>query len=255
MAQAHILVLGGTAEGRAIAAGLDGLAGMDVTTSLAGRTESPSALPGRVRVGGFGGAEGLAGWIRENGVAVLVDATHPFAARISANAVAASRQVGVPLVVHERAAWTRRDGDEWIDAGSVEEAAELLGRVPRTVFLAIGRQELAPFDARPWHRYVVRSVDPVAGGMLQGAVRILDRGPFDEEAERDLLVRHGIEIVVAKNSGGDATYAKIAAARALSLPVIMVQRPARQAADAVNSVEEAIAAVHRALAEREERGA
>lgn len=255
MTKPHVLILGGTAEARAIAARLALRPDVRVTSSLAGRTERPLVPAGALRTGGFGGADGLARWIAENGVALVVDATHPFAARISANARAAAAAAGVPLVAHERPAWARLPGDRWIDADDVRHAAELLGSAPRRVFLALGRQELAPFDACRQHRYVVRSVEPIPDAILPGATRLLARGPFDEAAERDLLVRHRIECVVAKNSGGSATHAKIAAARALALPVVMVRRPAPPAPGTVASVAEAIEAIHQALPPAAARGA
>lgn len=240
MATPHILILGGTGEARRLAEKLVASGDTKVTLSLAGRTAAPLAQAGEVRIGGFGGADGLADWLRAQAVDILVDATHPFAARISANAVTASGIAGVPLVALRRPAWQRQPRDRWIDTGSVPEAARLLGQEPRTVFLAIGRQELAPFKAFLLHRYVVRSVDPVEDGdALRGATYILDRGPFTEAAERQLLLAHGVQIVVAKNSGGDATYGKIAAARELGVPVVMVGRPPAGGGEAFASVEQA----------------
>lgn len=256
MRHPHILILGGTTEARAIATRLAAdVPGLKVTTSLAGRTGRPVTPPGELRVGGFGGPEGLARWIETHEVKLLIDATHPFAARISANARLASAHTGVPAIMFERPEWRQREGDDWIDAGTMEAAAGMLGAVPRRVFLAVGRQELAPFAAHPMHSYVVRSVDALPGGILPDAVRMLGRGPFDEAAERRLLAEHGIEVVVAKNSGGEATYGKIAAARALGLPVVVVRRPASPARDACHSVDAVMEAVHQALARLEERGA
>ena len=244
MATPHILILGGTGEARRLAEKLVARGDTKVTLSLAGRTSAPLAQAGEVRIGGFGGAAGLSAWLREHAVDLLVDATHPFAARISTNAIAASETAGVPLVALRRPAWERQPGDRWIDAGSVSEAARLLGHEPRTVFLAIGRQELAPFKAVPQHCYIVRSVDPVEDGdALRGATYILDRGPFTGIAERQLLLTHGIEIIIAKNSGGEATYGKIAAARELAVPVIMIVRPPVGAAESVASVEQALAKI------------
>ena len=209
-----------------------------MTLSLAGRTSTPLAQAGELRVGGFGGAEGLAGFLREAGVDLVIDATHPFAARISANAVAAARMAGVPLIVLDRPAWARRQGDRWIEVARMTEAAVALGEAPRRVFLAIGRQEVAAFRAAPQHRYLVRSVEPVApeDAPVQ-AEYILSRGPFAESDENALLREHGIDVLVAKNSGGAATYGKIEAARALGLPVVMVARPAHAGGMRVESPE------------------
>ena len=250
----HLLILGGTADARAIAARLAADTSLRVTTSLAGRTKNPMTISGDVRTGGFGGADGLAQWIAQNQVDLLIDATHPFAARISANAREAAGRAAIPLLVFERPAWTRIAGDDWTDAATAAEAASMLGPDPKRVFLAVGRQEVEPFDAFRQHAYVVRSVEPIADGLLPGATRVLDRGPFDEAAERRLLEDHRIDVVVAKNSGGDATYGKIAAARALGLPVVMVRRPAPSLPGAFRDIEALVEAAHRALALPNERG-
>ena len=228
---------------------------MRITLSLAGRTAAPLQQAGEVRIGGFGGADGLASWLRDHQVDVLVDATHPFATQISANARAAGQATGVTLIVLEREAWQRVAGDRWIEVASIDDAVAALGEQPQTVFLAIGRQELAPFRRAPQHKYVVRSVDPVGiDSELPHADYILDRGPFDEAAEQSLLRERGIGILVAKNSGGDATYGKIAAARDLGLPVVMVQRRDARSERAVGTVDEAIAAIDHAAGLVEERG-
>jgi precorrin-6A/cobalt-precorrin-6A reductase len=241
MAIPHVLILGGTGEARALARRLVARGDMRVTLSLAGRTENPLPQAGAVRVGGFGGAQGLAQWLRAGQVDVLVDATHPFAARITANAVEAAATAAVPLVRLERPKWERQPGDNWTDAEDTDHAASLLGEAPLTVFLAIGRQEAGRFAASPQHRYIVRSVEPLAAvDRIVGAHYILDRGPFTEADERSLLSANGVEIVVAKNSGGEATYGKIAAARQLGLPVVMVSRPQPPVGDAAATVDEAI---------------
>lgn len=194
--------------------------------SFAGRTGNPRLPTIAYRIGGFGGALGLAAYLREQGLRAVIDATHPFAARISANTTLACRETGLPLAVLTRPAWQRADGDRWIEVDSFAAAAGALGETPRNVFLAVGRQELAAFRDGA-HRYLIRSVDAVAADVVpRDAVTILARGPFDEAAETELMRQHAIDIVVAKNSGGAATYAKIAAARALGLPVVMIRRPA-----------------------------
>lgn len=260
----HVLVLGGVAEARDLAGRLAARPGCAVTLSLAGRTRAPLLPPGcAVRIGGFGGAEGLARWIAAEGVAALVDATHPFARRISAHAEAAAAATGTPLVVLERAPWAEVPGDRWIRVPDMAAAAAALGGLlgaplgdrpagllgdpgaqPARVLLAIGRQELAAFRAVPGPLYLVRSVEPPDPADLPpGAETLLARGPFDAAEERALLATRGIAAVVAKNSGGDATYGKIAAARALGLPVILVDRPARPGAAA--TVAEALARLDR----------
>ena len=240
---------------RRLAERLERRGNLRITLSLAGRTAEPLPQAGEIRMGGFGGVDGLAEHLRSNKVDLLIDATHPFATQISANAQAAAQATGVPLVVLERPAWPRVEGDRWIEVPSVTAAADALDVPARTVFLAIGRQELAPFRRVPQHRYVVRSVDPVEPeSELPSAVHILDRGPFDEAAEHRLLRDRGIEILVTKNSGGDATYGKIVAARVLKLPVIMVQRSHARSPHAVGTVEEAMAAIDHATGLVEERG-
>jgi len=196
---------------------------------------------GEVRTGGFGGAEGLARFLRESGIDLVIDATHPFAARISRNAVEAAGQAGVPLIALERPAWEQVPGDRWILVDGVEEAAAGLGDEPRRVFLAIGRQHLAPFKAKTQHFYIVRSVDPVdPSDLLPNADYIQARGPFAELEEQRLLAERGVDLVVSRDSGGDAAYGKIAAARALGISVIMIRRPSIEARRITRSVEETI---------------
>jgi precorrin-6A/cobalt-precorrin-6A reductase len=219
-----ILVLGGTTEARQLAAKLAQCA--DVMLSLAGRTENPVAQGVPVRVGGFGGAEGLAAYLKGNGIDLLIDATHPYAAQISANAAQAARLAVVPAIALRRPAWEQRPGDCWTLVDSAAEAAVALGKAPRKIFLALGRQELAPFEAVPQHAYLIRSVDPVEPPLgLPNAAYILARGPFAENDDRALLEAHGIDAIVAKNSGGQATYGKIAAARKLGIEVFLIRRP------------------------------
>lgn len=260
MASCKILILGGTADARHLASRLAAMPGLDVTMSLAGRTENPRTQPVATRVGGFGGAAGLAQYLVREKIDLLVDATHPFAARIGANAVAATAQTGIPLIALARPQWQRRPGDEWIEARDMSHAAALLPEEPATIFLAVGRQEVAPFVAHARHRYIVRSVDPVAPHDLPaGATVILARGPFAAADEERLFATQGVDIVVSKNSGGAATYGKIAAARALSLPVIMIARPVQPrpvhlAADPVYDVETAIARIRHFAALPAQRG-
>lgn len=200
--------------------------------SFAGRTNELRAPAVPYRVGGFGGSSGLAAHLRAENIAAVVDATHPFASRMSANAVIASAEAHVPLIVYTRPGWERQDGDAWIDVDDFDSARAALGEEPKTVFLAVGRQELGAFCGGVAHRYIVRSVDAPERALLPAGARvILARGPFEEAAELTLLRNAGAEIVVSKNSGGAATYGKIAAARQLGIPVIMIRRP-RPAAEA-----------------------
>jgi precorrin-6A/cobalt-precorrin-6A reductase len=237
----HVLVLGGTTEASALAQRLAHDTRIVVTLSLAGRTGTPVLPVARTRIGGFGGAQGLARWLGENRIGALVDATHPFAARISANAVAAADAAGVPLLSLLRPPWQQREGDTWIGVPHVQAAAQALGEKPRRVFLTIGRQEVAAFRAAPRHFYLVRAIDPPPAEELPpNAELILQRGPFDEAAEMALMRSRAIEVVVAKNSGAGATYAKIAAARRLGLPVVMLEQPAKPAGNKVATIDAAI---------------
>jgi precorrin-6A/cobalt-precorrin-6A reductase len=251
----RILILGGTTQARQLAERLASRADLAVTLSLAGRTASPAPQPVPVRVGGFGGAAGLATWLGAQAIDLLIDATHPYAARMSANAADAAARTKVPLVALDRPAWTAVAGDRWTDVPDMPAAVQALGAVPRRAFLALGRNELAPFAAAPQHFYLIRSVDPVEPRLaVPHAVYLTGRGPFHEADEYGLLAQHRIDIVVAKNSGGAATYGKIAAARRLGLPVIMLARPARPQVPAVASVEEALVRLDHALTSETRRG-
>lgn len=220
-------------------------AGIDALYSYAGRTAAPVAVALPTRVGGFGGAEGLAAWLGAEGVRAVIDATHPFAATISANAVAACAAAGVPLLALERPAWTAGPGDRWQGVADIAAAVAALPETPARVFLAIGRQHLAPFAARRGHRYLLRLVDPPQGPLpLPGATVVVDRGPFSVAGDLDLLRREGVELIVAKNAGGSGAVAKLEAARRLGLPVILIQRPVLPARRAVGTVAEVLDWLH-----------
>ncbi|WP_367319433.1 cobalt-precorrin-6A reductase [Streptomyces sp. HUAS ZL42] len=221
----HVLVLGGTTEARRLATELAARPGVRVTTSLAGRVERPGPLAGDVRIGGFGGAEGLAAWLRERHVDAVVDATHPFAAGITANAAQAAAATGLPLVVLRRPGWRPGPGDRWHDVASLEAAADLLPAVGRRVFLTTGRLGLAVFAPLTDLHFVVRSVEPPTPPMPPDLRVLLARGPFTVTDESTLLRRHRIDVLVTKDSGGEATAAKLTAARELGLPVVVVRRP------------------------------
>ncbi|WP_042381202.1 cobalt-precorrin-6A reductase [Streptacidiphilus melanogenes] len=228
----HVLVLGGTTEARLLAEALAADPAYEVTTSLAGRVAAPRLPSGRVRIGGFGGAEGLAAWLRAESVHALVDATHPFAAAVSANAAAAAHATGVPLLVLCRSGWEPVPGDRWHHAASLDEAAALLPDLGTRVLLTTGRNDLSPFagqDRLPrldalW--FLARSVDPPPVPLPANVEVLLDRGPFTVERERALLRERRIDVLVTKDSGGAATAPKLTAARDLGLPVLLVRRPA-----------------------------
>jgi precorrin-6A/cobalt-precorrin-6A reductase len=251
----RILILGGTTEARLLAGRLAARPDLDVTLSLAGRTRDPASQPVPVRVGGFGGAEGLGRHLVESGTTILIDATHPFSARISANAAIAARQTGIHAIALRRPEWMPVEGDRWTMVESVEEAVAALGKKPRRAFVALGRQELKPLVSVPEHFYLIRSVDPVEPPLdLPHADYILARGPFPDEAERDLLRTYRIDAVLAKNSGGDATYGKIAAARSLGIEVIIVRRPPTPNMAVAATIEEVLAMLNDHLTSPAERG-
>lgn len=251
----RVLVLGGTLEARRLAERLRGRADVAITLSLAGRTANPASQPVPVRIGGFGGAEGLAAYLRAERIAALIDATHPYAAVISANAARAAAAAGVRLLALRRPPWQAVAGDRWTEVADVPAAVAALGPAPRRVFLALGRKDIQPFGAAGQHHYLVRSVDPVVPPLpVPHATYLVARGPFAETAERALLGAHAIEAIVAKNSGGEATYGKIAAARALGIEVILLRRPPLPAVPSVASVTEAAAWLDHALASVAARG-
>lgn len=221
----HVLVLGGTAEGRRLAAGLTARGGVRVTTSLAGRVARPGALEGAVRTGGFGGAEGLAQWLREHHVDAVVDATHPFAAGITGNAVRAATATGLPLLVLRRPGWRPAAGDRWHPVPSLGAAADALPALGRRVFLTTGRLGLSAFAHLSDLHFVVRSVEPPEPPTPPGLEVLLARGPFTVADELRSLRGHRIDVLVTKDSGGEATAAKLTAARELGLPVVVVRRP------------------------------
>ncbi len=236
-----MLILGGTGEGFSLAQRLRNDPRFVATYSLAGVTRTP-ALPGIMhRIGGFGGAAGLADWLEREGIAALVDATHPYAATISRNAGQAAASAAIPLLRIARPPWTSRPGDRWTKAEDTGHAARmLLADAPRTVLLTLGAKDLVPFRQAPQHRYVIRCIDPPDADRTPPAVLLLDRGPFRLQDERALLARHCIDILVTKNSGGDATAPKLQAAREAGIPVVMIRRP--EAAPAGSEVPDAAAA-------------
>jgi precorrin-6A/cobalt-precorrin-6A reductase len=236
-----LLILGGSGEAAGLARALHGDARYDVTVSLAGRTAEPAQLPGTLRKGGFGGAEGLARALADGQFDILIDATHPFAVEMKQNAVGAAQATGIRFLAIRRPAWVEREGDRWTMVESIEAAATALGDVPRRVFLTTGRMELAPFKQAAQHIYILRSVEAPAPEELPPRVELITaRGPFKFEDETRLLKEHAIDTVVTKNSGGAATSAKLDAARALHLPVIMVERPDLPEAPSVETVEDAL---------------
>jgi precorrin-6A/cobalt-precorrin-6A reductase len=219
----RILILAGTGEARELAAELVA-GGIDVTSSLAGRVSQPRLPAGPVRVGGFGGADGLAAYLRDEGITRVVDATHPFAATISANAARAASQADVPLLVLRRPSWEQ--DPSWDTVPGIHAAAAAVRAWPGGgVFLTTGRRDLGAFAADDRHQFLVRTVDPPAGPVPPHMTLILDRGPYTVEGETRLMRDHGIGLLVTKDSGGPMTEAKLRAARDLGVRVVMVERP------------------------------
>jgi precorrin-6A/cobalt-precorrin-6A reductase len=224
--QPNLLILGGTSEATALA-GLVHAADLRATISYAGRVAQPARQPVPRRIGGFGGVEGLVAYLRAHEITHLVDATHPFAAQMSAHAVAAAAEAGVSFCALTRPPWQAEAGDRWQVVADTAAAVRALEGCPRRVMLGLGRLQLGAFAAVPQHFYLLRLVDPPADSLLFPHHHVVvARGPFETAADKALLQDHRIDVVVSKNAGGSGAYAKIAAARALGLPVIMIDRPA-----------------------------
>lgn len=251
----RILILGGTTEARLLAGRLAERGDLDVTLSLAGRTEKPVEMPVPVRVGGFGGADGLAAYLRNARIDLLIDATHPHAARISANAAEAARIADVSIIALRRPAWQSSPDDRWDFVADAADAVRALGPKPRRVFLALGRNEVRAFEAAPQHFYLVRSVDPVEPPLAVPDVRyVLDRGPFEQAGETELLRENRIDAIVCKNSGGAAAHAKLVAARSLDIDVFMFDRPKLPDVPAGATVAEVAEMVDHLLGPEKKRG-
>lgn len=243
----RLLVLGGSTEASALSRAVAQRPGPRPVLSFAGRTAALGPTPpgAEVRVGGFGGVDGLADHLRCGGYAAVVDATHPFARRMPFHAQAACAAVGLALLRLVRPGWSPGPLDRWTDVATVQDAADAVrdaGRAggARRVLLTIGRQELAPF-ARCDAAFVVRSIDPPDPTILPRATVLLVRGPFDVDGELAVLRTHAIDLIVSKNSGGSATRAKLDAARLLGIPVVMVARPPAPTVATVATVEDAMA--------------
>jgi precorrin-6A/cobalt-precorrin-6A reductase len=235
------LILGGTGDANQLALALS-RARIDAIYSYAGRTKIPLGHPVPTRIGGFGGAGGLAEFIVQEKITHVIDATHPFAAEMSRNTVAACATTGTALIALERAPWTPIAGDKWIEVPDISAAVAALPETRARVFLAIGRQHLAPFSARPQHTYTLRLVDAPDGPLsLPDADAIISRGPFTLAGDLELMRSRGIEWVVARNAGGDGARAKIDAARELTLPVVMIARPNLPERPRAENVEEVLA--------------
>jgi precorrin-6A/cobalt-precorrin-6A reductase len=244
----RLLILGGTSEASALVRRLADKPDVAAILSLAGATADPAPTPITRRIGGFGGSEGLAAFFARERIDAVVDATHPFASRMSANAVAACLATGTPLVVFTRSAWIHQPDDRWIEVATMDDAVDALGNQRRTAFLTQGRLQLSAFARAPQHRYIVRTIDrPAEIDSLPDCKLILARGPFSLADELALMQREQIETLVTKNSGGRATYAKIEAARALNIEVVILRQPPAPEAETLHDLDGVMAwlAAHR----------
>lgn len=246
----RLLILGGTGEAAALAEALAESFGddLEIVSSLAGRTSAPRPLPGRLRSGGFGGADGLARYLGETGIDFVVDATHPFATQISANAQTACETAGVPRLMLLRPTWEKQPGDTWIEVADAAQAARRLPEFGKRAFLALGSGDMSAFAGMEGVHLLLRVAEEPEEPPLPGAELIVGRGPFAEADEFRLLNERNIDIVVSRNSGGGATIGKITAARRLAIPVIMIARPGTEPGTQAFDIEEAIIWVAEQLA-------
>lgn len=251
----RVLVLGGTSEASRLAGLLAGRSDIDSVLSFAGRTKAPLAPPIPFRIGGFGGVEGLVSYLAQHRIDILVDATHPYAEQMSRHAAFAAERAGVPLVTLSRPPWRPEEGDRWTQASDMAQAADALGRASKRVFLTVGRLQLEAFAAAPQHFYLIRAIDALDPPPNLPRHRVIaGRGPFALEAEERLLREEKIDVIVTKNSGGEAVFAKILAARRLGLPVVIVERPESACANALHDPAEALAFILRHKEAPEPRG-
>ncbi|TAF06743.1 MAG: cobalt-precorrin-6A reductase [Nostocales cyanobacterium] len=237
----RVLILGGTGDAAELTARINNITEIEAIASLAGRTREPVAPVGNVRVGGFGGVTGLVEYLQHQKIDVLIDATHPFANHISGNAAAAATETGIPRLLVNRPPWEKQAGDIWIEVENNTEAAAALENQAKRVFLTIGRQEISAFSHLQEMWFLMRMIDPPnADAVIPPGLMLFDRGPFSLEDEREILTNYNIDTIVSKNSGGNATYPKIIAAREMGIKVVMVKRPPVPPGEQVTDVESAV---------------
>jgi precorrin-6A/cobalt-precorrin-6A reductase len=235
---ARVLILGGTGEAREIAARLAVRTDLVIISSLAGRVSHPRPPEGIVRIGGFGGVDGLTSYLVHENIAVVIDATHPFAVAVSRNAEAACQALNLPLIAFARQPWVKIEGDRWHEVADLVSAASFIANKKDRIFLTIGRQALDAFKDNKDTWFLIRSIDEPEEALPSGSTLILDRGPFDLEHEVQLMRAHAIDYVVSKNSGGSATYSKIEAARQLGIPVVMIRPPSKHQRNICKHIDE-----------------
>lgn len=239
----RILLIGGTKEARQLNDLLADRAGVQLITSMAGRTSSPAPLKGKVVSGGFGGDIGLSAFLHQNRIQQVIDASHPFAVKMTQTAARVCEKENVSYIRFQRLPWAAKPADQWVCVPSIEEGAKVVDNYVR-IFLSVGRQKLAPFTELSSRYFLVRSIEEVTFEPIGSeAFFIRDRGPFSVTDEKELFQHHEIDAVVSKNSGGKSTYAKIVAARELQIPVIMIDRPAQPNVITLSSVEEVFQAI------------
>lgn len=243
----RVLLLGGTGEAVELAARLAVRADLTVISSLAGRVSQPRLPAGIVRVGGFGGVSGLISYLAEEEIQVVIDATHPYAAKISGNAASACNAMGIPLIALQRPPWLLKEHDCWFAVPDAQAAASMANQTGNRVFLSIGRQELGAFLNCDDAWFLVRAIDEPPGKLPINSKLILKRGPFYLEDELDMFRRESISLVVSKNSGGTATYSKIEAARSLRIPVVMIDRPQKHNFPTLAHVDDVLRELERLL--------
>jgi len=236
----NLLILGGTYEARELVRKAANLPNIEVKISLAGRTNQ-TVISENLRVGGFGGVAGLIKYLESENIDLLIDATHPFAAKISHNAAIAAGELGLPRLMLVRSEWESVPDDEWIEVENIQAAVDILPCCAKRVFLTIGRQEVTTFISIENIWFLMRMIEkPSSNISLPKGLLLLERGPFDKDSEKQLLKKHNIDTIVSKNSGGDATYAKIIAARELGIKTVMIKRPMIPQGELVKDVESAL---------------
>lgn len=242
----NLLILGGTSQASRFAEAV-ARDNINATLSYAGRVERVKPQPIASRTGGFGGADGLADYIIKQKITHLIDATHPFAAQISRNAIAAAEKAHIRVCALTRPAWQPQQGDKWHSVATIDEAVAWLDRPAMRVMLAIGRQNLPAFEVMPQHHYLLRLVDPPASPpQFPHHHIVISRGPFDVESDLALIMNHQIEVIIAKNAGGDGASAKLEAARRRGVEVVMISRPVLPPRQEFTSIEAVMAWVESA---------
>ncbi|WP_293130185.1 cobalt-precorrin-6A reductase [Okeania sp. SIO3I5] len=236
----RVLILGGIGDSLKLTTLASTIPGLEVINSLAGRTRQPVMKSTPTRIGGFGGVSGLIDYLREQQIDLLVDATHPFASKISWNAAIATSQLNIPRLMLVRPAWKKMEGDRWLEVENNEVAVKVLPELGSRIFLSIGRQELGSYAHLKNFWFLMRMIEQPQPDITPPGKILTERGPFSLEEERSLLQKYEIEVIVSKNSGGDATYPKIIAARELGIPVVMIQRPSLPEGEKVTDVESAV---------------